>query len=191
MNTRKFFAGLVLQTSHFDHAGDLHGIAHTYRVMILVHQLSILLNRKDLALPALAAAFIHDMARQHDGYCTMHGKWAAENKLPLFKDFFLDTGIREQDLLLIAVAIENHSLMKELEPHNPAFLLTAILKDADALDRIRLGEGNLDKKFLRINKSKGLIDFARKLYFSSCNLIFHNFTEILDYTNLINQKKLR
>ncbi|HSW62825.1 MAG TPA: hypothetical protein VLH56_05910 [Dissulfurispiraceae bacterium] len=43
----------------------------------------------------------------------------------------------------------------------------AILKDADALDRIRLGEGNLKPEFLRLSVSAELIGYARELYFAA------------------------
>jgi len=156
--------------------------------MVHARSLILALEKPDLLLPALASAYVHDMARKHDGYCDKHGKWAVEHKLPRFREFFLSYGISEPDLLTMATAIEYHCRMDELGETHPAYFLTAILKDSDALDRIRLGEGNLNPNFLRFPESMDMIDFARKLYFSTRNVKFVNFTGLLDYMNLINQK---
>lgn len=42
-------------------------------------------------------------------------------------------------------------------------LLYQIFKDADALDRFRLGPDALDANFLRTEEAKQLVDFARHL----------------------------
>ena len=39
---------------------------------------------------------------------------------------------------------------------------TALLKDADGLDRVRLGD--LDPRYLRHPESKGMVDFAQTLF---------------------------
>lgn len=51
------------------------------------------------------AAIIHDMARTHDGYCEMHGQWAVERKLPIWKEQFLGWGLTEEQLELVAFAV--------------------------------------------------------------------------------------
>lgn len=189
MNTEGFYADLALRPAHFDYHSRLHGIGHTYRVMVHTCELAAILKRDDLLFQALAAAFVHDMARQHDGYCTQHGRWAVERKLPGFVQLFHAHGISQTELEMMAVAIEFHSLMEELPPDHPAYELTSILKDSDALDRIRLGERNLDQRFLRYPESAGQVDFARKLYLSSHNVNFYNFTEVLAHAHKINQNK--
>lgn len=138
--------------------------------------------------PTIAAAFIHDMARQHDGYCTAHGLWAVEQKLPLYRSFFYSFDISKTDLDLMATAIQYHSLTVELDFNHPAYLMTAIVKDADALDRIRLSDVNLDKSYLRFSESNNLIEFAREFYFATRNLNFYNFAEVIEFAELINQK---
>lgn len=188
METPDFYRKLRLSHDYFTHASELHGIEHTYRVMVLLHTLTNLLNLKDLTVPGLAAAFIHDMAREHDGYCTQHGKWAAEKKLPAFKSFFLKQGLDHALLDDIAIAVEYHSLAQELNARHPAYSLTALLKDADALDRVRLGDANLDIRFLRFPESRELIGFSKALYLSGRNTNFHNFAEALEFSNRINQK---
>ena len=181
------FDELVLKETYFDHPSMIHGVGHTYRVMVLVHELCLLTCNDDLLLPGVAAAYIHDMARKHDGYCDRHGQWAVEEKIPLFRQFFLDNHFHPRELDGIAAAIENHCVQEELVPDHPHYLLTALLKDADALDRIRLGPGNLRPDYLRFSQSRGMVGFAEALFFMTRNLKFNNFTGILQYARSINQ----
>jgi len=43
----------------------------------------------------------------------------------------------------------------------------ALLKDADALDRIRLDEDNLKVEMLRLPETVGLVDYATRLYYET------------------------
>ncbi len=181
------FDELVLKEAYFDHSSSIHGIGHTYRVMVLVHELSLATGNGHLLWPGVAAAFVHDMARKHDGYCDRHGKWAVDTKLPLFREFFLGNQLTGQELDGISTAIENHCRQEELAPAHPHYQLTALLKDADALDRIRLGAGNLSLDYLRFHESLGMVGFAEALFFGTRNSKFHNFTGILQFTRSINQ----
>lgn len=188
MDLLPFYQSLSLSSSLFSHPSQLHGIGHTYRVMVLAHTLSEAIQRPDIQRPAVAAAFIHDMAREHDGYCTNHGRWAAERVFPLHEKLFRSLGVDPKHFENIKAAVSNHSLPHDLEKSNPAYITSAILKDADALDRIRLSESNLDVSFLRFPESWELIPFARELYFMGRNVKFHNFAEVLEFAELINQK---
>lgn len=188
MDNQHFFDQLALEDGHFDHPSRIHGRGHTYRVMVHVYRLAGSLDLAELLRPALAAVYIHDMARRHDGYCDRHGAWSVASKLPRFRRFFLENGIRERDLPSVAAAVENHCREEDLDPADSAYRLSALLKDADALDRIRLGEGNLETGYLRLNPSMDMVGFARKLYFSSRNLNFHNFTGILKHADSIDPK---
>lgn len=153
-----------LKQDYFDIRSSLHGIPHTCRVMCHCLILGEKLKAARETELALCAAFIHDMARRHDGRCTLHGTWAAEAKLPLFRDFFLSRGISPEDLEEIGVSVANHSLPEELPQNHRCYRTTAILKDADALDRVRLGENNLKPELLRFPESLDLIVFSRELY---------------------------
>lgn len=187
MQHHSFIRALILRPSYFDHPSELHGIGHTYRVMALGMHLAERSGNASLTGAILAAAFVHDMARQHDGYCTEHGRWAAERKLPLFRDFFIQHGIPAEQLDRIHTAIAFHSLRTEMNKEDPAFTLTAILKDADALDRIRLGPENLDPRYLRLPESRGMIGEAKKLYRTTRNLKIVNFTTVLENASFTNQ----
>lgn len=154
---------LTLKHDYFDFNSDLHGYNHTKRVMILVKELGKYLPYKREVELAYCAAFIHDMARTSDGLCYIHGERSSKLKLPLFKQLFLDNGISENEIDEISFAVLNHSLPIEVNKKHQYYITTAILKDADALDRVRLGD--LDPNYLRFDKSVGLIPFATDLLY--------------------------
>jgi hypothetical protein len=156
-----------LNQGHFDHSSLLHGISHTYRVMCHVLFLGKNLGWERETRLAFCAAFIHDMSRKHDGYCTKHGYWSMCDKLPVFTEFFLSQGANTYEIKEIGTAVRNHSEGFELSPDHPFYKTTALLKDADALDRIRLGQNNLDPAFLRLKATAKFIPFAIELFRNS------------------------
>lgn len=187
MNFEIDFNLFRLKKEYFDQQSTLHGINHTYRVMCLVLYIGDAAGLKRDVLLALCAAYIHDFARKHDGYCDQHGLWAAQHKLPEFVPFFKTMDITEMEIGIIKSAVRNHSESMEFKIDHIAYKTTALLKDADALDRIRLHENNLDVSFLRIQESRGLITFAKQLYFNTRNIKISSFVEILKIAELINQ----
>lgn len=169
-----------LLESQFDHHSILHGILHTYRVMFYTLNLGLLTGHIHEARTAFFAAFVHDMARRHDGYCTGHGADAARLKLPLYHRLFSENGASGTDFRLIEKAVTLHSTSLELTDDDPDFLTVAILKDADALDRIRLGAGDLNPGFLRIKETLSCIAFAEALYHQSHGKSFLNFEDFVN-----------
>ncbi|MCB2220510.1 MAG: HD domain-containing protein [Bacteroidetes bacterium] len=183
---QQIISNLNLKEKYFDHPSQIHGINHTYRVMVHAYILGSQILDEAGQKSALAAAFIHDMARKHDGYCTEHGGWAAENKLPVFKEMFEKLGINQWNI--ISDAVTNHSLYEEFPEDHPSWQITSILKDADALDRFRIGEKNLNVSFLRHPFTHEMIGFARELWSSTVNLNFRNFTDVLQHAKNISQQ---
>jgi len=175
-----------LEKEYFDNDSFLHGKNHTYRVMCLVLYIGSAAGLERDVLLGLCAAFIHDFARKHDGYCDQHGLWAVQYKLPEFISLFKKVGVSQKEIEIIGSAVNNHSELQEIENDHDAYKATALLKDADALDRIRLGEYNLNEDFLRFPESIGLITFAKQLYFKTQNIKISNFVEILKIAKLIN-----
>ena len=55
-----------------------------------------------------------------------------------------------------------HSRPEELEAGHPHWRLTALLKDADGLDRVRLGD--LDPRYLRFKEARAMVAFAEELF---------------------------
>lgn len=179
------YSHFVLKREYFDHESIKHGINHTYRVMYHVLNIGQRAGMNQEIKSAFCAAFIHDMARSHDSYCTEHGPRAAQLKFPVFKNSFQSLGLNHDDLRAIKLAISNHSIRHEIFTGHKYYKTVALLKDADALDRVRIGENNLKIQYLRIPESLQLIDFAKKLYYSTENVTLHCFEEILDIAKTI------
>ena len=175
------FSNFNLSQQQFDHPSLLHGVMHTYRVMLHVLRLGLITGHHAEAKNAFFAAYIHDMARKHDGYCTQHGTDAANNKLPQYQALFIKNGATQGDILSIGKACTMHSQGSEPPKTDQDWLTIALLKDADALDRIRLGEDDLNISYLRFNESHDQIEFARKLYFHTKKMTLCSFTDVLSF----------
>jgi len=185
MNVDIEFSQFELKKCHFDHDSILHGIKHTYRVMAHTLILGHLIHARSEGNIAFFAAFIHDMARRHDGLCTAHGQWAVESKLDDFTKVFYANGLHERDINTLKIAVENHSQPGELPSLHPSYTTTALLKDADALDRIRLGSDNLDPKYLRFRISRKLIPYATDLFYATNYINIRDFNQIWYIATLI------
>ena len=171
---------LNLSGDLFDCQSELHGVIHTYRVMILAYKIGLRLGQLEKAKLAACAAFLHDTGRTHDGPCTVHGELAAKKKLPLFRDLFFWFGFSKSDLQEVETAIIHHCYDQELYKNHPHYTTLAILKDADALDRIRFGVNSLDRSLLRFNVSQELIEYSHALFRNSAtydSMYYHKFFE--------------
>jgi HD superfamily phosphodiesterase len=164
----------------FRHWSSLHGVRHTQRVHIHVQRLT-----EELGWPAedrelvLAAALWHDIGRLGDGVEPRHGAGSVEQADGLH----LTAVLSGEDAAVVRFAILRHSLpddgadelaqglaaaadpSRRLADPRRALRVLWLLKDADALDRIRLGLGEqADPRQLRHPRSAELIDFAEALY---------------------------
>jgi len=185
--TLNLVSGFKLREEYFDHHGKLHGIQHTYRVMCHCLVLGSILNFERETRLSLCGAFIHDMARRHDGSCYQHGQWASESKYPQFFSLFESIGITESDSEEIRFAVTWHSLPDEINLDHAFRKTAALLKDADVLDRIRLGEGDLKVERLRFPATVELLEYGKSLYLKTAHskpIIFQDYlliaSEILD-----------
>lgn len=178
-NLKINFSEFILKPEYFDHDGRLHGMGHVYRVMYHVLKLGTLLKYKHETKLAFFAAFIHDMSRLHDGKCSDHGQRAADDKLPQFLTLFKNNGMKEEDIPFIYSAVANHSNPSEILKNHPHYIVTAILKDADALDRVRISPDDLKLKYLRLSESVSLIAYAEELFYITQNKNIKNFEEML------------
>ena len=155
---------LGVKSEQFTHQSDLHGAGHVNRVIYTVLVLCKAMGRGELMPAAWAAAYLHDLSRKHDGVCHEHGRWAVEEKFDLYTPLFLSAGVKPEQFGLIKDAVIAHSQPEELPPTHPASELAKYLKDADALDRIRLGEGGLDQKYLRLEYSPVFVGRNEELF---------------------------
>lgn len=102
---------------------------------------------QDTGHGARAAVYYEDFCRQHDSDITFHPEAAC---LMRYHDLDDKVGIEA----IRKAFPENHGRVEKLY---------AIFKDADALDRWRLGRWGLDEKYLRTPSSRLLVEAARRL----------------------------
>jgi hypothetical protein len=148
----------------FWHASDLHGQAHVTRVMIHAIRLIEATGQQEHGARLWAAVFLHDIARTHDGICHRHGGDAARRlrtEQPLQRRL-AEAGLTEADYPAIEAAVTAHSAPKEARRDHQHWALIALLKDADALDRVRIGD--LDSNYLRHPQAKRMVPFAQALF---------------------------
>lgn len=151
---------------HFRHASRVHGQAHVARVMVHALRLIEATGWEHEAARLWAAVYLHDLERTHDGPCQRHGAAAVERwetQLPL-QIHILSGGVLESDYAAIAHAVDVHCRPDSDEPSrdHPDWPLVALLKDADGLDRVRLGD--LDPSYLRLPQSLEMVGFAQALF---------------------------
>jgi hypothetical protein len=111
-----------------------------------------------------ASVYLHDLARTHDGRCEEHGQQAMQRLAQMIdvRALFERAGVRDSDYPSIETAVIYHCRSQELDRSHPHYELTALLKDADALDRVRLN--GLNPAFLRHEVSRQMVPFAEELF---------------------------
>lgn len=143
-----------------------HEVDHFVRVLVWVEYLSDLYSIEDREALRWAAV-LHDIRRRDDGDDPGHGKRAAEWIVSNLQDRI---GLKCIDE--VCKLCEQH----DIEVDNPSTELM-ILKDADALDRVRLG--GVDTNRLYLPESKLLVGQAYKLYAMTKNIPIK---EVFDFT---------
>ena len=147
---------------------DIHGLSHNERVSIFAFYLAdkLWLKDKDLNLIMLAA-FYHDIGRSHDYFDEYHGTVSADKLDGLGLD------LTQEDIQILKTIITAHSYddsrfksildnsgVKDVKRCEKLF---QILKDCDALDRVRLINPVVMPNYLRHEESKELILAAYQL----------------------------
>jgi hypothetical protein len=155
---------IVPSADVFWHASDLHGQAHVTRVMIHAIRLIEATGQTGHAPRLWAAVFLHDIARTHDGICYRHGADAARRLRgeALLQHRLAEAGLTEADYPAIEAAVTAHSAPNEVRRDHEHWPLIALLKDADALDRVRIND--LDSNYLRHPQAKQMVSFAQALF---------------------------
>jgi hypothetical protein len=164
-------AELAPSPSLFTHPSTLHGQAHVSRVMVHAFFLVSATGWSEEAPRLWAAVYLHDLARTHDGVCYRHGGDAMKKfeTLHPLRELFARGGVKDEDYPIIQTAVVHHSIPKELDRHHPHWRLTSLLKDADALDRVRIHD--LDPTYLRNPEARGMVAFAQRLFDDTTGLV--------------------
>ena len=150
----------------YDGSARIHGMSHTRRVMIHVVEIAEALHALPFEREAvLLAALWHDIGRTDDGRDYYHGAKSAGKVVGLG----LHRGIPSLVAEVALYAVTHHSGDEQhgvraadcLPDPRSALRVFQILKDADGLDRVRLGD--LDVSYLRLAPSSGRVRRAREL----------------------------
>ena len=144
----------------------IHGIGHIERVLLFGALIAMQnqCSKEDTEL-LLTACSYHDIGRVDDSLDDDHGKRSSE-KLPEV------ISLPYEDMAIVRAAIYAHSIDDSKMPSvitsfgirdsARALNIARMLKDADALDRVRVFD--LDPKYLRFPCSLQYVDFAYELY---------------------------
>ncbi|TDB36927.1 MAG: HD domain-containing protein [Actinobacteria bacterium] len=149
-----------------EHSGGIHGRGHTLRVWAHATELARELELPQWQLEAIHhAALWHDIGRIDDGADYYHGARSGGRVLGLGLHEGLDPVIAEAAIFAVThhCGSEQHAelaLPYQLDPEGFGNVFR-VLKDADGLDRVRLGD--LKASYLRFPQSHGRIERAWEL----------------------------
>lgn len=151
----------------------IHGVAHIERVLLFGGLIAMQnhCNEEDTKL-LLTACSYHDIGRIDDSLDDDHGRRSSE-KLPSV------ITLPSEDMAIVQAAIYAHSIDDSrmenvitsfgIYDKARAIRIAKMLKDADALDRVRVYD--LDPNYLRFPCSCQYVDFANSLYSYYRNLL--------------------
>lgn len=141
--------------------GD-HGVMHTYRVMRLADELSKHYNLSFAEHRILmCACCYHDIGRTHDYEDYEHGR---DSVVECFgKSLFRVFNLPPEQVEIATTLMTYHAIPDSQfnTTDERIRLLYNIIKDADAIDRLRFND--LDESFLRLPESHSLIGLELKL----------------------------
>lgn len=149
---------------------EIHAAAHCERVLLYALVIGEQIFGDDpepLEILAHAAIF-HDTRRQDEYLDTGHGARAAV----YYEDFCKgrnDISFHPESVYLMRYhdlddAVGEDAVRKRFgDDADRVLKLCAIFKDADALDRWRLGSKGLDPRFLRTLPAKNMTDYSRRI----------------------------
>jgi len=140
---------------------NIHGIRHTKRVLFLGDLLAqaCALNEADKKLLALACCY-HDIGRINDLKDDEHGLQSSRKFLRLKLNEKHNLTAEETEI--VTTLITMHALPDDMFVGNERVrLLYNILKDSDAIDRLRIND--LDPSYLRLKESHDLILIGKKI----------------------------
>ena len=149
-----------------DGLNSIHGLTHTLRVAQHTAEISEAIGLTEQeSKAAFQAALWHDIGRTNDRPDYYHGAKSAGKVVGMELHVGLDTAIVELALYAVThhCGSEEHAERGAAYTSDPEATLRVlrVLKDADALDRVRLGD--LDPRFLRYEFSKSRINRALEL----------------------------
>lgn len=164
----KFWYEFMQENIEFGLSDSLiHTKEHCARVLLLALIIADKIGLSDKEMDELSiAAVFHDSRRIDDWLDRGHGKRASEyykdychnNNIPFDIQVYYIIHYHDQNDDIGLLEIGKDPSVQEI-----CILLYQIFKDADALDRFRLGPNGLNVNMLRTKESRKLVDFAKYL----------------------------
>jgi HD superfamily phosphodiesterase len=151
-----------------DGSSLIHGVGHARRVTAHAFELAMALRLPAWQVEAARLAGLwHDIGREHDGGDYFHGARSAGKVIGLG----LHRGVAPATLEVALLAVTFHNVPDswgeraagEASDRTSALAVFRVLKDADALDRVRFGPRGLDPTLLRFKESHARIERAVEL----------------------------
>lgn len=143
---------------------EQHTKEHCTRVLLYALLIADKLELPQAEREALcAAAVFHDSRRQDDWLDVGHGRRAAD----YYREYCLTHSLPYDERVYRIMAFHDRdddlgeAALTEWEEGS---LLYHIFKDADALDRFRLGPKSLDVRYLRTGAARSLCDYAKQVW---------------------------
>ena len=148
---------------------EKHTKEHCARVLLFALLIAdkMDLSQKEREALCVAAVF-HDSLRQDDWLDVGHGQRAAD----YYRDYCQTHSLSFDNRVYLVMAFHDRDdALGEaaLTEQENGVLLYYIFKDADALDRFRLGPGGLDARYLRTDAAQSLYGYAKKVWDNSCH----------------------
>lgn len=166
INSYHYYVGKI-KPAYFHNPSGIHGVLHTKRVLFLTLILSKLHELNETESQILSeAAIYHDIGRTNDDIDYEHGRLSYEK--------IEDLDLVDEDYAYIEIlryVVTEHAVPDEIAFNNiknydirdkeNAIKLLKIFKDADGLDRVRLGD--LDISYLRTEYGVKLAGVAKQV----------------------------
>jgi len=166
--------GWFVRPNGHDASRTIHGLRHALRVWVHAMELATAVGMQPWQRDALHyAALWHDIGRTHDGADYYHGAKSAGRVvgLGLHLEPELDPLILETTLFMVTHHCGDEGRARQAADWLPepvgGWDAFRVLKDADALDRVRLGRWDLDPSQLRFDASHGRIERAWEMWEAS------------------------
>lgn len=161
----------------------IHGIGHLYRTMIACALIGQLTERPREALLAFCGAYIHDLGRTNDGVDPSHGANSVRLHFARYRALWTKYNLTQLEQEWVKQAVVQHSSREYMQRGDAGYAVMAILKDADALDRCRIGDLNPD--WLRFPESRRLVKAIAHLYCK--NPRFNQDMPFAEYVRLVSR----
>ncbi len=156
---------LISKTCARNVNGD-HDATHMYRVTFLALYIAFLRgNEKEIVDPIKYAAALHDIERTNDNEDTVHGFKSVKKARTLYSKIYSNELVQ---FIMGYHAKDDSDYFEYITKNVPEnekeiyFECIKIMKDADALDRVRFGVKDLDMNYLRTEEAKVMTLIAQQ-----------------------------